>query len=74
MSGPWMGKFVPIQLSTTINGITYYIVQDGEYTKFASADSGANPKYYAGTVSQFDPSKWNTYSDVPVGNYVVNNP
>jgi hypothetical protein len=77
MSGPWIEKgekFLPIQLTTNINGITYYIIQDKEFVKFASATSGATPKYYVGTISQFDPSKWNTYSDVPVGNYIVNNP
>jgi hypothetical protein len=69
MTGIWMGYDLPVNTVTKLaSGERVYIAQDQEYAKMVS-ESG-NAKYYVGSISQFDPSKWNTYNDAG-RNYVI---
>ena len=72
ISGPWIGTPGKAQYTIDINGTTYYILVEGtgntSFVKFVSANGDA--KYYVGKITDFDLSKWNTYSPIPKGNYI----
>lgn len=69
MTGIWMGYDLPVStVSNLASGERVYIAQDQEYVKMVSESGHA--KYFVGSISQFDPSRWNTYSDAG-RNYVI---
>ena len=69
MTGNWMGYDLPIDVVKNLpSGERVYIAQDQEYVKMVSESGPA--RYFVGSISQFDPNKWNSYADVG-RNYVI---
>ena len=61
---------VPIINTASMGDQTVYIIQDGQYTKMVQWPSNIS-KYYTGTVANFSTSNWDTYSNMPPGNYLL---
>lgn len=69
MSGPYIGRPVPVINGVSVNGITVYYIYDNPYTKMATAQG--NPKYYIGPASdQGVINNYPTAGGVPDGSYV----
>jgi len=69
IDGIHVGKSVPILKTVTLpTGERVYVIEDGIYTKLVSTSGVA--KYYKGISAEFDPSRWNTYTNNP-GNYIA---
>ena len=62
MYGTWIGFDSPIMSTQTLTtGETVYIIVHGAFTKMVTESGVA--KYYAGKISEFRPSNWNSYND-----------
>ena len=69
MYGPWIGPEIPTEIKILDDGNHVYMVEDGPFTKMVSSDG--KEKYYTGSMSQFSPSAWNTYSNTGGGKYLL---
>jgi len=69
MNGPWIGgdTFADVK---KVNDRDVYMIYQDPYTKMVSKNG--EEKYYNGKISDFDPSKWNTYSNTGGGKYLFN--
>jgi hypothetical protein len=68
MYGPWISKEQTTQ-TVNINGKIVHIIFDDNYTKMISSDG--EEKYYKGTIQQFNPNNWNSYSNTGGGKYLL---
>ena len=68
MYGPWIGSMIPVQLIVTSGGNTYYAIQDGSLVKIV--DNTGESRFFTGTLNQFDPNLWNTYTN-SFGRYIL---
>jgi hypothetical protein len=68
MYGPWISKEQTTQ-TVNINGKIVHIIFDDNYTKMISSDG--EEKYYKGTIQQFNPKNWNSYSNTGGGKYLL---
>jgi hypothetical protein len=70
MYGPWISADIPVQATKMLsNNVIVYMIQQGTYTKMVTSDG--QEKYYTGNISDFNPSKWNSYSNTGGGNYLL---
>lgn len=71
MYGPWIAynkEFKPVSKTEHILNNTYYMIEDGVYTKIV--DKNGVAKYYEGKMSEFDLNKWNSSKNAE-GNYIL---
>jgi len=74
MSGPWIGRNLPIQnVNTDDDGNKVYMVYDdsgpgNQFTKMVNSENEA--RYYAGTLGQYSSTAWPSYNSAG-GNYIL---
>jgi hypothetical protein len=56
ISGPGIGRDVPVQSTHTIKGVKIYMIQDGPLTKMVSSRGEA--RYYKGKIGNFNALIW----------------
>jgi hypothetical protein len=76
MYGPWIGgngqKYIEISaenIRSQTDGKKVYLIKQDNNVQMLRSDGVA--KYYEGEINNFDYTKWDTYKDVPAGNYKV---
>ena len=71
MYGPWIRwnqQQMKVQKEAKLkDGTRVFMIQDGIYIKMVTEKGDG--KYFEGTLDQFTPDKWDTYSDAGKGNY-----
>jgi hypothetical protein len=71
MYGPAIGRQIPTEIKFLNDGRHVYVCEDGVYTKMVSSDG--EEKNYKGSLSQFNPSSWNSYNSTGYkGAYLLN--
>lgn len=69
MTGNWIKGSRPIiKVSTDDAGNPVYIATDGFIKLVNSKGVG---KYYTGTINDYSPSNWSTYTPTPAGSYIA---
>jgi hypothetical protein len=70
MYGPWISSQNKLTQVRKLNdGTNVYMIEDDVYTKMVSENR--EEKYYRGTINQFNPSNWNSYTRTPGNVYLL---
>jgi hypothetical protein len=69
MYGPWISREQSTIIRNLNNGQFVHIIFDDNFTKMVSTDG--EEKYYRGTIQQFNPNNWNSYSNTGGGKYLL---
>jgi hypothetical protein len=71
ISGPWVTSARYCHITREVNGCIVYLIEDDGFTKMYSSYNGTC-RYYEGRMGDFCESRWSTYTEAPVGSYVLN--
>jgi hypothetical protein len=69
MYGPWISREQQTKIRNLDNNKIVHIVFDDVYTKMVSSDG--EEKYYRGSIQEFNPNNWNSYSNTGGGKYLL---
>jgi len=69
MYGSWISREQRTQIRNLNNGQIVHIIFDDNFTKMVSSEG--DEKYYRGTIQQFNPNNWNSYSNTGGGKYLL---
>ena len=69
MYGPWISREQSTIFRNLNNGQIVHIIFDDNFTKMVSSEG--EEKYYRGTIQQFNPNNWNSYSNTGGGKYLL---